>query len=1327
LFHSWLTSESAQPKDYFGVAVACTETRLVVGAYGTDGPGTLTDRGGAEVYALQGQRWLREATLVAPVSESSDYQGLAVSINGDTIVVGSAYHQPEVFIRSGGVWVHQQTLTALSSAEGVSVQGNTVMVLGYTDPDLAQGPVVYVRTAGVWSEQARLQPSDWTTNWAYKRDVALWGDLAIVSVPSTYDYPAHIWFFRRNGTTWIEQQRIDGTGSDFGYRICLRGDLALFSAHDRPRLLKYNGSQWLELPNPIPAAEQPALGYHGSVAISASRAIIGAGDDHPAWVLHWNGTAWDYETSFDLPDSVTANHAGFSAAVSGSLAILGAPGQVGAGGGDVGAAYVFAREGNDWHYSATLASPAPDTRSRFGHSVALDGTTALIGAPLAQERSGSEIGAVHVYVSAAGVWSKQASLSEPAPAGGDRFGSAVALAGDLAVIGTPGRDQGAMGDAGGAAVFVRSGTAWDHAAALTGQAHAAGDAFGSSVATDGTSIAVGSPLDDTAQGGDAGSACVFVKSGKAWVLQAQLFASDAAAGDRFGNAVAIDGTTALTGAPGADIAANADAGAAYAFTRPFAAWSQQAKLLASQPAAQDAFGSAVALVGDRALVGAPGRDPSSQTDAGAAFAFSRRNAVWAAASTLAVPGALAGDRFGSAVALDAAVAVVGGPGRDSFHGPDAGAAQVYHLSGSAWTAAELLHAPDFFLELPDDYLRPTITLDLDRDTAVIGMPRGHTAPSGRTGTVYVFTQRAGVWLWDASLRPDDQVPVSEFGGCLGIAGSWLFASGSQNPGAGAVFLFRNSGGNWTQHSILKNPDRPDSGGFGQAVDIDGERCAISDSSHNTVHVFQLAGNAWTVLDSVDGPAELSTFGNSLALDGDSLLVGEDWVSSSDHNGSVFCYRFAAGMWRQEALLTLEEPPADARFGSAIAADGGTALISAPYLETSAGIRAGIVEAHVRQPDGTWARQARWTGTQERGEFGHVLALQGDTAVVGSSPKGTWGVWQGSPGIHIYSRGGTQWQHRAFLPAPVEATPSSLGDALALDGETLLASSTRADLELPQFGTLAVDNGAVFAYRLQFVEADVAVHDGPNVSSPEILCGQTSPITFELTLVSKDVERTFTIANTGEEDLHLTGMAVPAGFELLDALPAALAPGANAQFGIRALADSLGVFAGEVTITCDDPEENPFRFPIRSEVVTSAFLQYHQWATAAGLEGADYPPLASPAGDGITNLMKYASNVAPRDPGPDYLPPKPLPGDRGMPRITVVGSGPYSLRFEYLRRLGSDLSYEPLKSSWGTTPAWGPVGGVMTIHPHGTGWERVVIEEPCGTAPRMFGTVRVRLP
>jgi hypothetical protein len=81
----------------------------------------------------------------------------------------------------------------------------------------------------------------------------------------------------------------------------------------------------------------------------------------------------------------------------------------------------------------------------------------------------------------------------------------------------------------------------------------------------------------------------------------------------------------------------------------------------------------------------------------------------------------------------------------------------------------------------------------------------------------------------------------------------------------------------------------------------------------------------------------------------------------------------------------------------------------------------------------------------------------------------------------------------------------------------------------------------------------------------------------------------------------------------------------------------------------------------------------------------------------------------------------------MPRITVVGSGPYSLRFEYLRRLGSDLSYEPLKSSWGTTPAWGPVGGVMTIHPHGTGWERVVIEEPCGTAPRMFGTVRVRLP
>ena len=152
-------------------------------------------------------------------------------------------------------------------------------------------------------------------------------------------------------------------------------------------------------------------------------------------------------------------------------------------------------------------------------------------------------------------------------------------------------------------MFVRSGGAWTQQAKLTASDAAADDRFGISVAVAGDTAVVGAFLDDTLAGTDAGSAYVFVRSGGAWTQQAKLTASDAAADDPFGDSVAVAGDTAVVGALD-DTLAGTDAGSAYVFVRSGGAWTQQAKLTASDAAADDQFGYSVAVAGDTAVVGA---------------------------------------------------------------------------------------------------------------------------------------------------------------------------------------------------------------------------------------------------------------------------------------------------------------------------------------------------------------------------------------------------------------------------------------------------------------------------------------------------------------------------------------------------------------------------------------------------------------------------------------------------------------------------------------------------------------------------------------------------
>jgi hypothetical protein len=175
---------------------------------------------------------------------------------------------------------------------------------------------------------------------------------------------------------------------------------------------------------------------------------------------------------------------------------------------------------------------------------------------------------------------------------------------------------------------------------------------------------------------------VFVRHGTGWHQQVRLAAGDAAANDELGTAVALRGSTALVGAPGK----NSSSGAVYVLVQGGASWSQQVGPTASDAMAGDQFSFSLAASGASAVVGAPGKDSGS----GAAYVFVQSGAGWLQQARLSASDGAAGDRFGFSLALSGSAAVVGAPQKDG----GTGAAYVFVRRGTGWLPQVKLRASD---------------------------------------------------------------------------------------------------------------------------------------------------------------------------------------------------------------------------------------------------------------------------------------------------------------------------------------------------------------------------------------------------------------------------------------------------------------------------------------------------------------------------------------------------------------------------------------------------------------------------------------------------------
>lgn len=362
------------------------------------------------------------------------------------------------------------------------------------------------------------------------------------------------------------------------------------------------------------------------------------------------------------------------------------------------------------------AVTAPAFAQGFGAAVATSPSGAFVGEPAPQAAPGR----VYQFVRGQnGRWTEAARLAASDGTIGDRFGAALAAAGDRMLVGAPAADSGL----GAVYVFERRGSAWAQVSRLVAPARVKGDDFGASLLVAGDVALVGAP----GHAESSGLVHVFRRDGRgAWAAAGTLASPDSGTGQRFGIAMAQDGGTLLVGAPqqagftGAVYAYRLDASGAAA---------PQGKLASRLAVRGSGFGQAVAIHGSTAMVGAP--RTSTFVGTVALFEFDSAAGQWRERGQL-LPFDAGRGQFGAAIAFDDAGALVTAPTAANQRG------RIYAYArdpnGGEWTGATKVGIGEAG--------RPG-GLALADGRAIVGRPG---ADYGLGATVVLEREPSGAWL-----------------------------------------------------------------------------------------------------------------------------------------------------------------------------------------------------------------------------------------------------------------------------------------------------------------------------------------------------------------------------------------------------------------------------------------------------------------------------------------------------------------------------------------------------------------------------------------------------
>ncbi len=405
---------------------------------------------------------------------------------------------------------------------------------------------------------------------------------------------------------------------------------------------------------------------------------------------------------------------------------------------------------------------------------------------------------------------------------------------------------------------------------------------------------------------------------------------------------------------------------------------------------------------------------------------------------------------------------------------------------------------------------------IDGDTMVIGAGFGDEF----TGAAYVFVRTGDTWIETQRLVPADSQTFDGFGFAVAIEGDTIiigaslsspFVAPGELQGTGAAYVFMRTGDTWTETQKL-SADAPQADGrFGAQLAIDGDTLvvgapAVEDSAQAT-HVFTRTNDSWTetqrfAIPDAD-PQNFGThaFGNAVAIDGDTILVGEASSLGNFRETPVYVFTETNGTWDQSQILVPTDPEGigGGGFGLSIAIDNDTIIIGAP--ETRTALLRDLGAVYVFSQSGTaWTQTQRLQSANPQADdrFGRTVAIDGDTAIIGADTR----VTIGGPApmddvdeshVSVLTRIGTTWTVTQQLARSDAQTINGFGGPVAIADETVVVGAfagEAGDIE---------DAGAAYVFTVdppqfcngELVTVNLAAGDVPT-DGPDVILGTNGP-------------------------------------------------------------------------------------------------------------------------------------------------------------------------------------------------------------------------------------------
>ncbi len=364
---------------------------------------------------------------------------------------------------------------------------------------------------------------------------------------------------------------------------------------------------------------------------------------------------------------------------------------------------------------------------------------------------------------------------------------------------------------------------------------------------------------------------------------------------------------------------------------------QTAKLV-NDGGAYDNFGYSVAISGDTAVVGVP-YDSRAAVEQGSAYVFVRSGASWTQQARLTANDGSANDAFGWTVAISDNTIAVGAPGNSVAFNTQ-GSAYIFTRGGTSWTQQQQLTAND---AAAGDLFGSSVAVS--GDTVVVGASGDDVNAAGDDrGSAYVFVR--GGTNWTQQTRLVSAVSVDAFFGVsVAVSGDTVVVGAyndtvGTNLSQGSAYIFIRNGVNWTQQARITGNGGAAADNFGNSVAIDGGTVVVgafaadvgSNVDQGSAYVFVRSGATWTQqaqLNSANGAAD-DTFGDGVAISGNNIIVGAsgDDIGSNTDQGSAYIFTRSGTSWTQQQQLTANDGTSDDLFGYSVAVSGSNFIAGA---------------------------------------------------------------------------------------------------------------------------------------------------------------------------------------------------------------------------------------------------------------------------------------------------------------------------------------------------------------------------------------------------------------